>query len=79
MWIVAAGPCSEISEYKPERCPDHADQQALQQKNTPHLAGLHAEAHQDSDVARLFHHHHRERNQNVQRSHNHDERDHDET
>jgi len=76
--IMPAGPGGEVAERQPKNRPDHADEEALQQEDAPHLRRLDAEAHHHGDVPRLLHYHHGERDENVERGDDHDQRDDDE-
>ena len=76
--VVAAGPGGEVAEHEAEGGADEADEEALQQEDAAHLAGLDAEAHHDGDVAGLLHDHHGEGDEDVERGDENNERDDDE-
>src|ERR1700735_4744686 len=76
--VVLAEPRQEVAEHESDKGTDEADEEALEEKDAPHLTGLDSHGEQDGDVFGLLHDHHGEGDEDIQCGDTDDEADDDE-
>ncbi len=75
---MGASPADPVAENQPDHGTNKGDEQALQEEDSPNLFRCNTEAHQNGDVAGLFHDDHREGDEDVQGCYAHNQGQNDE-